>query len=123
MRLVYVSTVFYPPSKVSSFNIFNERLNSLPLLFFSPPPVRAVPWITSEKSRENVSREKKKKKERKKQFFARFPSFSFADTVRYIVIIVIIVICHNPGIGEILCVREFDGRKRCKKRGKKTDDS
>lgn len=38
-------------------------------------------WITGEKSRENVSREKKKKKERKKQFFARFPSFSLADTV------------------------------------------
>ena len=68
-------------------------------------------------------RVKRRKKRRKKQFFARFPSFSFADTVRYIVIIVIIVICHNPGIGEILCVREFDGRKRCKKRGKKTDDS
>lgn len=81
-------------------------------------------WITGEKSRENVSREKKKKKRKKETVLCTFPFFlSRGHGYRYIVIIVIIVICHNPGIGEILCVREFDGRKRCKKRGKKTDDS
>lgn len=102
---------------MSSFNIFNERFEPPPFffLFFASSPCATGLPVKKAVKMFRVKRRKKRKRKRKKQFFARFPSFSRGHIVyryyRY-------YRCHNPGIGEILRVREFDGRKRCKKRGK-----
>lgn len=92
-------------------------LNPLPFFpFFCLQSVRY--WIIGEKSRENVSREKKEKKKKKKKetVLCTFPFF--LSRIHIVYRYYRYYRCHNPGIGEILRVREFDGRKRCKKRGK-----
>lgn len=115
MRLVYVSIL--PRRWVHSTFSMNV-LNPLPFFsfFFCLQSVRY--WITGEKSRENVSREKKEKKKKKKKetVLCTFPFF--LSRIHIVYRYYRYYRCHNPGIGEILRVREFDGRKRCKKRGK-----